>query len=327
MRFEKAARLLGLAQRLAGTAEGMTLDEMAQELAVNRRTAERMRDALRDLFPGLEEIADGRTKRYRISGGIGGFYTAPTTDELAELDLAVRTHAARGAGARETLLASLARKVRAAMRDADRRRTEPDLAALALAEGLVMQAGPRPLADPETLATVREGLKAMRLCVFDYAAATGFAYRREVAPWGLLFGHAWYLVGPEGDKPEPMLWRFDRIHGLRLGAAFAGAPAAFSLAAFAARSFGAFQEAPETVELRFHPSAAEDVRRFSFHPTQLFEPQADGSVLVRFEAGGMSELVHHLFSWGDTVEIVAPPRLKAAMGEALQAALAAHAPS
>ena len=48
MRHEKAGRLLELARMLAATAEGLTLDEMAERLGVGRRTAERMRDAVRD---------------------------------------------------------------------------------------------------------------------------------------------------------------------------------------------------------------------------------------------------------------------------------------
>ena len=51
MRHEKAARLLDLARMLASSAEGLTLDEMAERLGVGRRTAERMRDAVREAFP------------------------------------------------------------------------------------------------------------------------------------------------------------------------------------------------------------------------------------------------------------------------------------
>src|SRR5437763_10905422 len=46
MRLEKTT-LLRLGRRLAGTSEGLTLDEMGHEAGVDRRTAERMRDALR----------------------------------------------------------------------------------------------------------------------------------------------------------------------------------------------------------------------------------------------------------------------------------------
>ena len=53
MRHEKAGQVLELARMLASTAEGLTLDEMAQRLSVSRRTVERMRDAVRDVFPHI----------------------------------------------------------------------------------------------------------------------------------------------------------------------------------------------------------------------------------------------------------------------------------
>ena len=66
MRHEKASVLLELARRLASSAEGLTLDEMAEAARVGRRTAERMRDALIALFPQMEEVPDGAAKRFRI---------------------------------------------------------------------------------------------------------------------------------------------------------------------------------------------------------------------------------------------------------------------
>src|SRR5260221_13286 len=78
MRHEKAGRLLELARMLAGTAEGLTLDDMAERLGVGRRTAERMRDAVRDVFPQLEEVDDPPTRRFRIPAGPDGPFQAPT---------------------------------------------------------------------------------------------------------------------------------------------------------------------------------------------------------------------------------------------------------
>lgn len=43
-RMAKLDRLLALVHALSESIEGMTLDEMAERLDVNRRTAERMRD-------------------------------------------------------------------------------------------------------------------------------------------------------------------------------------------------------------------------------------------------------------------------------------------
>ena len=69
MRHEKASRLLQMARLLAGTAEGLTLDELAERLDVGRRTVERMRDAVREVFPQLEEIDDPPTRRLEFRIG------------------------------------------------------------------------------------------------------------------------------------------------------------------------------------------------------------------------------------------------------------------
>jgi predicted DNA-binding transcriptional regulator YafY len=324
MRWEKAATLLDLARALAATAEGLTLDEIASRIGATRRTAERMRDALRDLFPALEEVSDGRVKRFRIPNGVDTFFRAPTPEELAELAMAARTLEAQGGEERAALLRGLEVKVQAMLRPRERLRIEPDLDALIRGESLVMQAGPKPMAEPRLLATLREALQSSRFCLFDYAATNGFDYRRRVTPYGILFGRSYYLVGPEQHKDEPVLWRLDRMSKVELGKSSEGIPTTFDLRDYAARSFGAFQEESESIVLRFLPAVAEEARRFDFHPTQVQALQDDGSLIVRFEAGGLVELVRHLFSWGDSVEIIAPDRLKALMIEMLKTALAKH---
>ena len=73
MRHDKAAVVLELARRMAASAEGLTLDEMARDMEVGRRTAERLRDAVLMLFPQTEEVSDPPTKRWRIRGGLSAF--------------------------------------------------------------------------------------------------------------------------------------------------------------------------------------------------------------------------------------------------------------
>ena len=63
--------------------KGMALDEMCRAAREERRRTERRRDALRRLFPQMEELADGTTKRFRI---LGGFFQCPSTEELLELE-------------------------------------------------------------------------------------------------------------------------------------------------------------------------------------------------------------------------------------------------
>ena len=63
MRHEKATLVLELARRLAASAEGLSTEEMARDLGVCRRTAERMRDAVAQVFPQMELLQEGTSKR------------------------------------------------------------------------------------------------------------------------------------------------------------------------------------------------------------------------------------------------------------------------
>ena len=325
MRHEKAGLLLGLARRLAASAEGLTLDEMAAAIGVGRRTVERMRDALWDLFPNLEEVEDPPTKRFRIAGGLDGLFQNPTPEELVELGKASEALRTGGAPARAAALASLEAKIRSAMRGAALRRLGPDVEALMRAETIAVQAGPRPFEDEAVIKTIREAIKAMRALEFRYDGGSRPGERRRATPFGIMFGHNNYLVAAELGSDSPRTFRLDRIGALEMLEIAASPPEGFDLQDFAHRSFGIYQgEGPEQVVLRIAPDRAGDALRWRFHPSQTTEEEADGSVVVRFTAAGMLELVWHLFTWGPSVRVLAPGSLRRLMVEELEKALAAH---
>jgi predicted DNA-binding transcriptional regulator YafY len=322
MRHEKAGKLLELARMLAGTAEGLTLDEMAERLGVGRRTAERMRDAVRDVFPQMEEVDDPPSKRFRIPAGLDGLFQAPTAEELAALAAAGELFAQQGAGARAGALKSLEQKVLSATRAAARRRLAPDLEALLQAETIAVQAGPRPFEDETVLAAVRTALLSLHTLRFRYEGGSAPGRVREVSPYGLLFGRSNYLVADEGAGPRN--WRLDRIFEVEVTDRAATRAKAFSLQDYADQSFGIYHDDTEDVVLQVTPAGREDALRWRFHANQQVEPQADGSVIVRFRASGMLELAWHLFTWGDKVRVLSPDVLRATLVEQLDVARRAH---
>ena len=85
----KLGKSLSLPARLASSAEGLTLDEMCRVTGCGRRTVERMRDTIRDVFPQMEEIPDHPSKRFHIPKGLDGFFQDPTTEELSDLGVAI----------------------------------------------------------------------------------------------------------------------------------------------------------------------------------------------------------------------------------------------
>jgi predicted DNA-binding transcriptional regulator YafY len=320
MRHDKAVMVIELARRLAASAEGLTLDEMAHEMRVGRRTAERLRDAVLMLFPAVEEVSDPPSKRWRIRGGLSAFEQAPTTTELVELTKAAQGLRTGGEAGRAAALESLERKLKSAMRSTTLNRLAPDLEALVRAETIAVQAGPRPSADESMLAAIREAVLAQSPLAFTYARPGADARRRSVAPCGVMFGRANYLVAADRETGRIQTFRLDRMSAVEPQEGVAPPSADFDLAVFASQSFGIYQDEIEDVVLRVTPEGAVEAKSWRWHPTQTFDDLPDGGVEVRFRASGMRELAWHLFTWGQQVAIVAPQRLKAVMAGELAAA-------
>lgn len=324
MRHEKLAQLIELARHLAASAEGLTLDEMADLCGVSRRTAERMRDTLSFVFPQLEELSEPPTKRFRIPSGLDGFAHSPTAEELLELSKAAAHLRAAGAAPRAASLEALEKKVRGAIRSQALRRLAPDIEALVRAEAIAVQAGPRPFEDETVVGRLRHALIAMKQVSFRYVGGRTPGEIRTVVPFGLMFSRMNYLVAVEVGSTQPRNWRLDRIEDLVVREAAGAPPPDFDLQDYAARSFGIYQDELQDVVLRVTGEGIPDALRWRFHPNQSVTQQADGSVIVRFSASGMLELAWHLFTWGDKIEVVQPAVLRETLAEQLELCLAHH---
>lgn len=314
LRYEKLEILLRAALDLRGNAEGLSLEDIQDRYGVSRRTAERMRNAIERVFPQLERANPGELpKRWRIRSGALCNIIGISAEELAAMNAAIELMR------RDNLVEPLARletltaKLKALIRPDAARRIEPDLEALTESEGLAMQPGPRPQINFEIVAALRQAiLTSKKVRLYYLYRGSGKRGFDTVHPYGFLYGMRHYLVAwSEGDWARDFrsfaLSNIERVEVLdktfmrRRG---------FSLKAYAERSFGVFQEKPFDVVWRFSPTVAADARQFLFHPTQRLEEQADGSLIVRFRAGGALEMCWHLFTWGGEVEVLKPKHLR-----------------
>jgi predicted DNA-binding transcriptional regulator YafY len=325
MRYAPAERLLRLARHLAGTRTGLTLDEMATELEVGRRTAERLRDSLVAMFPQMDWWDDEeRVRRWRLPGSALVGVIELRAEAVAAIETAARECDTRGEDNRAALLREASTTLRAVMRPDALRQAEPDIAALMEAEGIAMRPGPRPTIAAGVLSTLRRAILSMQLVVVRYASPDCLeSAARILCPYGLLYGGRGWLVAHVDDLPEMRLWRLDRIVSVDLLDRGFSRREDFSLQTYAAQSFGIFQEEPFDVVLRFTPAAADDAARWLFHPSQSVKEEPDGTLTVRFRAGGMQEMSWHLFTWGSAVSVIAPVTLRIMLAK-LAAAAACH---
>ena len=315
VRFEKLETLLRVALDMRGNAEGLSLGDLERDYGVSRRTAERMRDAIERVFPQMEQANPGDLpKRWRIRAGALSNLVGISAEELAALNTALGLMRRDDLAEPLERLQTLAKKLKAMIHPDAARRIGPDLELLAEAEGMALRPGPRQTIAPDIVAALRHSILACNKVQLHYRArSSGALSRTLVCPYGFLYGNRHYLVA---DSLNPQargfrLFSLANIEKVETTERAFTRRKRFSLQKFAGRSFGVFQEKPYDVVWRFSPKAAADARQFLFHPTQTMEPQPDGSLIVRFRAGGLLEMAWHLFTWGDQVEVLKPKQLRA----------------
>jgi predicted DNA-binding transcriptional regulator YafY len=310
MRYERAEVILRLALAMQGTREGLSLTDIGERFGVARRTAERLRDAVERLFPQMERTNPfERPKRWRIPAGTLNGLVHFTAEELADLHAAVAVLRRDNREGEAITLERLAEKLRTLSWPDALRRIEPDLEAYLEAEGLALRPGPRPQVRQDVLSDLRQAiLGCCKVRLYYRARMTGKLSRQIVCPYGFLYGNRHYLIA-YGMNPQARDYRMFSLSNIER-AEILEYPFErrrdFSLKDYAERAFGVFQEEPFEVVWKFSAEAAVDAREFRFHPTQTMEEQADGSLLVRFRAGGAREMCWHLFTWGEHVEVVEP---------------------
>lgn len=312
--------------------QGLSATEIKDRFGISRSKAFRMLEALHDL-PGVtvEEAepidADHhRTKRWRIVAGSLAKFTTPSSAELVALNHAIEAFRKGGRKKEVAALDSLCRKLAAQASHAASTAaldTEDQLQV----RGLLMRPGPRLDSDVETIELLDEALSSFRQIEFLYKSdGDDEATLRTLCPFGILTGRWAYLIAFDPEFAGKAIaterlktYRIDRIQRLELLRATYERPESPTLAEYAQRSFGVYQDRDEPSEIvwRFSPEVADEAERFQFHPTQTQEREADGSLVVRFRAGGLREMVQHLFTWRGDVEVIAPEALRASWAEEL----------
>ena len=317
-RMDGFGRLLALVNELANTTEGLSLDEIADELGQGRRTAERMRNII-SLYFDLEELVDGRKKRFRIRDGLRPHLTKPDAAEIAALQSEVQSAAAAGS-IRALPLDSLRKKIWANFDQRSKLRIDPDLELLASLQHTLVSPGPYAPAGRETLAAIMQAILSAHCLEFNYKAE-----QREKAEWrrvivcGLLHGSISYLVGQQpGRKSQALLYRLDRMEDVTISGVVGEVPDGFELDSWVANSFGIWRDAEDDIILRALPHFADRARHWRFHPHQQLEDMDDDSIIIRFRASGLQELADHIFTWGGGLEIVAPAKLRVVLQQRIQ---------
>jgi predicted DNA-binding transcriptional regulator YafY len=316
MAYENARELVRIAF-MAASYQGVCLPMIQEEFGCSKRTAQRKIEALVATFPEAERQLDYEQRPWwRLPSKEVALLLAPTAEELAALSIAADELERSDAASEVRDLRSLHHKIRAMIPKDQGRRLDADEEILLVAMGHAARPGPRAASNVSVDNAISTALKgSSHLRIMYRGRKDAKPVNRVVAPHGLLLGFRRYLVALDTAKPEKGMRHYrveDIVEVEILPSSFEPDPA-FSLEEHAQRGFGSYQNDDEYADViwRFAPAAADRARRFIFHPMQRVHTESDGALTVRFEASGLLEMCWHLYSWGDCVEVLAPPGLVA----------------
>jgi len=231
----------------------------------------------------------------------------PNPEEMASLDKAIRMLRREGLAHEEDQLTALRGKLHGVVERRDQAASvENDVEAITDAWGIASRPGPHIRADEDVTATLRDALLRQRKVGFRYRGGTS----KTVEPAGLLYGGAPRLVGKEKGR-DLAQYRLDRMSDVKV----LDTPNRLredALQNYLSRLFGSFGEEPVNVQWRFHPEAPEP-EKWTFHPTQKVEKDADGVVTVSFRAGGLDDMARHVIGWWDWIQVDKPIALRRAV--------------
>jgi predicted DNA-binding transcriptional regulator YafY len=278
-----------------------------------------MRDALLLLFPHVEEMRmDGKTKRWRLPPGAIAGLIQISAEDLAEMKTAIDLLRKDNLLHHAENLDKLWLKIKGRLRPDSAASIETDLEALLEAEGHAMRPGPRPRINPHVLYILRESIKGFCKVKLKYhGRVKGDVTERIVHPYGFVYGLRHYLIAWCEDGKGLRSFSLPNIIDVSLMDVPYRKDPTFDLQEFAERSFGVFQEEPYEVTFRFSAQVADAVLEQHFHPSQKIEHQEDGSVIVKFKAGGWKEMCWYIMTWEGHAEILEPAQLRKSYQEML----------
>ena len=307
-RLNKAEEIIELAMMFQNSYCGLCIDDIQEHFECSRRSAERMKSLLFDLFPEkVEEVpTSDKKKRWRFVKGTMNFLISFNAMELANLIFLSQLTQDES---RKKVINELIEKIKALTPRRKFQSIQTDIEAMMESEGFAVRQYSRPLVKSKTMEDLRNAMIAYKKVQFDYPTDKGNR-RITLNPYGLIISNKHYLVGFNEYVNDLRLYKVDKIANLEILEEYYLKEENFSLTEYCKNSFSIYQEEPINIILEFDKSVAEDVLNYHFHPTQKMKQLDNGNIQVKFTCGGKYAICHELFKWGTNVQIKKPAELK-----------------
>ena len=307
-RLNKTEEIIELAMMFQNSFCGLCIDDIQEHFECSRRTAERMKALLFDLFPEkIEEVpTSDKKKRWRFIKGTMNALISFTTDDFVNLEYLKGLSNDEN---KKKQLEELIAKIKALTPQKNLRKLDTDVSAILESEGFAVRQYSGVSIKPEILELLRTAMLAFKMIKFNYPV-NSVIKTITLNPYGLIIADKYYLVGFNDYVGGLRQYRVDKITNLTVLNEYFDKDEKFSLTEYCNNSFGVYQEKPLHITLEFDKSVADDVLNYHFHPTQKINRLNGGNIQVKFCSGGTCAICQELFKWGTAVKIIAPGEFK-----------------
>jgi len=319
-KYSQASRLHDVI-RILELRYGATVEELVDECQVTRRTVYRDLMAIEDAgYPLIKERQDSGEVLYRF---VAGFKQLPpitfTLEELMTLYLCRgQLSFLQGTPFQDDLDAVFAR-----LRSGLPPRSVAHLERIAETGSSKIQGFRDYTRQREILASLRQALLKQQRCRICYAPARREASDYLFDPYTLLFyNSSLYLGGYAHNRKALRLFLVDRIESLTATDERFEVPEDYVSSQLTGGAFGLIDEGPERpLDLLFAAPIAHLIRERIWHPQQLLEERADGSLRLQFTAAGDTEILSWISSLIPHVQVLGPASLREDFLQALRQTL------
>lgn len=307
-KYSQAGRLHSII-RLLEARRGMTLDDLAEECGVDRRTIHRDLNA-------VEEAGYTLTSEWQEGKKVYSFLTKSrnippitfTLNQLLSLYL-LRSLGIHFAGTPfQSEIDDLFRSITSVLPD----RYAAHLERIARVSLPILH-GAR---DYSSASSYLEGLQRALLHQYrirlEYAKkGMGESESYDVDPYTLVFHKGGiYLLGLAHNRTGMRLFALERIRGIEVTRQRFEIPEGYQPESHFDNAFGLVRDNAMKVRVRFSSEVAHTIKERIWRPGQQITTDSDGRVTLAFEATGEMELVAWILSYGMHAEVLEPPELR-----------------
>ena len=167
-------------------------------------------------------------------------------------------------------------------------------------------------ADLEMFETVSKAVLRSVELEFEYRKLKSAGYeQRRVRPYHLgCLENQWYLFAEDLERRQLRTFALPRMRKVKLTTKGFRRPADFSIAQILSGSFGVYSSGKKRrIRIAFDSFAARLVAERKWHESQRLRENADGSVILELDLGGLQEIERWILSWGKHARVLAPKEL------------------